>query len=145
MIKTGRYGQVLFDPAGTTPVEVISINKWKLSMKTSKQDVTCFGDVNRVYVPGMPDLTGSLSGFWNSEELAILEGAMNADTPGLLSLVPNKNEATFKFEGPSYFDFNIDATVDGAPEVSSEFMAAGPWTVPTGLPLSREGREGRAR
>lgn len=137
MIKTGRYGKVSFDPAPTVtpaPVEVISLNKWKLSMKTSKQNVTCFGDTNAVYVPGMPDLSGTLSGFWNSDELTILDAAMNADVPGFLELMPNKNEATFKFAGPAYFDFNIDATVDGAPEVSSEFMAAGSWDVPSGTP-----------
>jgi len=36
MIKSGRYGEVLYDPAATLPVVIASINKWKLSLKTDK-------------------------------------------------------------------------------------------------------------
>ena len=54
-IISGRHGQVLWDPAGTTPVEIISLNAWTADFKTEYEDVTCFGDVNRVYIPGMKD------------------------------------------------------------------------------------------
>jgi hypothetical protein len=130
MIKTGRYGQVLWDPAGTTPVEVISLNAWKLSMKTDYEDVTCFNDANKVYVPGMPDLSGSMSGFWNSSSLVIIAAAFDATTPGKLELVPNRNESTIKFSGLAYLDADIDATL-AVPKLSSTFKAAGPWTIPT--------------
>ena len=96
MIKTGRYGQVMWDPAGVvpgTPTAIISINNWKLSLKTDRIDVSCFGDVNRVYVPGLKDVSGSVAGFWNSEELALVEAA-DQETPGLLKLIPNTTEPT---------------------------------------------------
>ena len=57
-IISGRNGQVLWDPAGTTPVEIISLNAWIADFKTEYEDVTCFGDVNRVYIPGMKDAGG---------------------------------------------------------------------------------------
>jgi len=129
MIKTGRYGQVLWDPAGVvpgTPTEIISINNWKLSLKTDRIDVSCFGDVNRVYVPGLKDISGSLAGFWNSEELALVEAA-DQETPGLLKLVPNTTEPTFFWSGLAYMDADIDTSVDGAPALSGTFSAAGPW------------------
>jgi hypothetical protein len=43
-------------------------------------------------------------------------------------------------------DAEVDTGVEGAPAVSGSFMAAGPWTQPTGLPLGRDaGAEARAR
>jgi hypothetical protein len=130
MIKTGRDGQVLWDPAGVspgTPVVVVSLNSWKLSLKTDRIDVSCFGDVNRVYVPGLKDVSGSLGGYWNSEELALVEAA-DMVTPGLLKLVPHSSEATFFWSGLAYMDADIDTSVDGAPALTGTFSAAGPWS-----------------
>jgi hypothetical protein len=134
-IKTGRYGDVKYDPAGTGGaglVSIISINTWKLSLKTDYEDVSCFGDQNKVYVPGLKDVSGSFEGFWNSEELTLFEAA-DAPTPGLLELTPNTTEPTFKWSGLAYIDAEIDCSMK-APKVSSEFMAAGPWTGPAATP-----------
>lgn len=127
-IKTGRYGTIKYDPAGTTPVALISLNKWKMSQATPMSKVTCFGDSNDVYVPGMKDLKGSVSGFWNSTNVVLFD-AVDAATPGLLELAPNSTEATFKWSGLAYLDADIDCSVDGPPTVMSNFTAAGAWTM----------------
>jgi hypothetical protein len=130
MIKTGRYGEVAWDATGTlpgTPVAIISLNNWKASFKTDYEDVTCFGDSNKVYVPGMKDVSGSVAGFWNSADVTLFEAA-DSPTPGVLKLTPNTTENTFFWSGLAYMDAEIDTSVDGAPTVSGEFRAAGPWT-----------------
>jgi len=124
-IISGRNGQVLWDPAGTTAVEILSLNAWTADFKTEYEDVTCFGDVNRVYIPGMKDAGGTLSGFFNSAELALFEAA-EQDTPGLLKLVPSSTEASFFWTGPAYMDASIDASLS-APKVSGTWKAAGPF------------------
>jgi hypothetical protein len=132
MIKTGRYGEVLWDATGAapgTPVEIVSLNAWKLSIKTEKEDVTCFNDPNKVYVPGMKDMSGTVAGFWNSDELALFEAA-DAGAPGQLKLMPNRQETTFFWSGLAYLDADIDASLK-APKVSGTFAAAGPWTGPS--------------
>jgi hypothetical protein len=130
-ILTGRYGQVLYDPLGATAtVPIVSLNAWKLSTKTEKEDVSCFGDANKVYVPGLKDLSGSVGGFWNSADLTLFEAA-DAATPGMLKLLPNENEATFFWSGLAYLDADIDCTLK-APKVTGTFVAAGPWTPPAG-------------
>ena len=129
-ILSGRYGEVLWDPTGAspgTPVVIASIKNFKLSLKTDKIDVTCFGDENKVYVPGMKDISGSTDGFWNSADTTLVEAA-DAATPGLLKLVPNSTEATFFWSGLAYMDAEIDTSVDGAPALTSTFSAAGPWS-----------------
>jgi hypothetical protein len=142
-IKSGRYGQVLWDPTGgATPVEVISLNAWVADFKTEYEDVTCFGDVNRVYIPGMKDAGGNISGFFNSAELALFEAA-EQDTPGLLKLVPSSTEATFFWSGPAYMDASIDASL-AAPKVSGTWKAAGPFVLNGGV-MSAGAREAQAR
>lgn len=130
-IKTGRYGTVKYDAAAGSPltlVDLISINAWKLSLKTDYEDVTCFGDLNKVYVPGLKDVSGSIAGFWNSSSTVLFD-ATDAPTPGWLELAPNSTEATFNFSGLGYLDADIDCSAKGAPKISGSIHAAGPWTL----------------
>jgi hypothetical protein len=124
-IKTGRYGLVEYDPAGITPVALISLNAWKLSLKTNYEEVSAFQDPNKVYVPGLRDIAGSLGGFWNASNVVLFQ-ATGAATPGKLRLSPNSTEPTFTFSGLAYLDADIDCSL-GAPKVSGSFVAAGPW------------------
>lgn len=134
-IKSGRYGKVAWDFDGGSPlvlVELLTIEKWKLSYKTDKINVTCFGPsvTNKVYVPTLPDVTGTLSGYWDSTERA-LWAASQASTPGHLQLLPNRNESSYGFSGLAFIDADIDCDVQGvAGKISASFMAAGPWDVP---------------
>lgn len=143
MILSGRNGQVLWDPTGAgTPVEIISLNAWKADFKTEYEDVTCFGDVNRVYIPGMKDAGGDIAGFFNSAELAVFEAA-EQDTPGTLKLIPSSTEPTVFWSGPAYMDASIDASLS-APKLSGSWKAAGPFVLSGGV-LSATARTARAR
>ena len=126
------HGSVKYDPTGgTTAAEIMSLNGWKASFKNTYEDVTCFQDTNLVYVPGLPDVSGSLLGFWNSAETVLFE-ATKAPVPGLLELTPNNTEPLFKWSGLAYLDADIDCTVKGAPKVTGTFKAGGPWTMAVG-------------
>lgn len=128
-IKTGRYGKVAWDPlGGSALVQIVSINAWKGSFDTDYEDVTCFGDTNRVSIPGLMKAEGEFSGFWNSAELALFKAAMSP-TPGTLQLMPNTTEPTFFWQGLAYMGAEIDCSLE-APKVSGKWTAAGPWTVP---------------
>ncbi len=128
-IKTGRYGKVSWDPAGGSAlVQIISINAWKGDFKTDYEDVSCFGDTNKVYIPGLMDISGSFDGFWNAAELSLFKASMSP-TPGTLQLMPNTTEAAFFWQGAAYMDASIDCSMN-APKVTGTFKAAGAWTVP---------------
>jgi hypothetical protein len=137
-IKTGRYGQVKYDPNGEdSPLDlqtIVSLNTWKLSQKTDKINVTCFGDNNKKYVMGLKDISGSVGGFWNSSSLTLFQ-AVDAADPGFLELVPNFNdsigspEVVPAFSGLAYLDVDIDTDVEGAPKITGSFVAAGDWSL----------------
>ena len=127
-ILSGRNGQVLYDPAGVTPVALVSLKSWKASFKTDYFDVTCFGALNKAKVPGLADIAGSGDGFWNSSNV-VLFAAAGATTPGKLKLVPNSTEPTFFASGLAYMSADINVDVNGAPAVSFSWVAAAdfPW------------------
>lgn len=136
MIRSGRNGAVKWDPTGVggaTAVLLMSIKNWKLSLKTDKINVTCFGDGNKVYVPGLRDISGSLSGFWNSDDLSLIEATVLAD-PGFIELIPDTTDtpSTLMFSGKAYLDAEIDTDVEGAPALSGQILAAGTWVMPVG-------------
>jgi len=136
MILSGRDGLVKWDPTGVgglTAEALASIKAFTLSLATEKINVTCFQDTNRVYIPGMRDISGTLTGFWNSDDMSLIE-ATALTAPGMLELIPHSNDPSaatpHAFTGLAYMDAELDTDVEGAPALSGTFMAAGPWTLP---------------
>jgi hypothetical protein len=135
MIRSGRNGSVKWDPTGVggpTAVALMSIKGFQLSLATEKINVSCFGDQNRVYIPGLKDISGTLTGFWNSADMSLIE-ATELTAPGFLELIPDTGDGTptpYAFSGQAYMDAEINTDVEGAPELSGTFMAAGSWTLP---------------
>jgi hypothetical protein len=149
MIRSGRNGSVKWDPTGAggvTAVALMSIKSFSLSLATEKINVSCFGDQNRVYIPGLRDISGSLGGFWNSEDMSLVE-ATELTAPGYLELIPDTGDGTpapHSFSGLAYLDAEINTDVEGAPEMTGSFMAAGSWTMPSAAAALAAGEGTRA-
>jgi len=143
-IKSGRQGQVKLGVDEATATAVASLHNWTLSLATEMIEVTCFLDTNKVYVPGMRDISGTIGGFWNSEELAVIE-ATDDETPLHMVLIPNISEATFIFSGLAYVSAEIEVPVNGAPTLSGTFSGAGPWDLPTAALMAARAERQRSR
>jgi len=138
-IKSGRLGRVRYAPAGVISpgglATIISINAWSWSLKTDYEDVSCFGDTNKVYIPGLRDVGGTFGGFFNLSDLTIVH-ATSAESPGQIELTHNTSDTTGSplaaavFTGLGYMDADINCSVNGAPKLTSTFKAAGAWTLP---------------
>ena len=90
----------------------------------------------------MKDASGSISGFFNSEELALFEAA-ESDTPGTLKLVPSTTEPLVFWTGPAYMDASINSSL-AAPKLSGTWKAAGPFLLNGGV-LSATAAAARAK
>jgi hypothetical protein len=122
---------MLIDPAGGTAyVAVGAINAWTLDQTRDTVDVTAFGDANKQYVVGLPDVKGTFGGWWDdtSTPTAVFDVAGGA-TPVGLKLVPTSLTATIFFSGLAYLDASIDVSATGAIGISGNWVAAGPWTL----------------
>lgn len=131
-ILTGRYGEVFYDSLSTSPhpgTQLGALNAFKLSMSKDYEEVTCFQDTNKVYVPGLIDISGSVAGFLDATVKTIFDAA-KAATPGWIRLMPNTLSApNFVYEGPAYIDASLDCSLK-VPKISGNFKAAGSWFTP---------------
>jgi hypothetical protein len=123
----GREGRVYMSASGTTEaVSVANLTAWTLDMPRDRVDVTAFGDANKVYVAGLKDITGTLSGFWDDTSDALYDGAESSDGV-LFYLYPSANVLTKYFYGPAWVDMAIAVGVSDAVSISGNFGAKGAW------------------
>jgi hypothetical protein len=147
--RHGSTGEIMMDPTGgSTPVTVASLNKWSIDFDRDKEDVTCFGDTNKVYVLGLPDVQGDIEGVWDETTSPDFIRVALGDVPVLLKLIPSMLAPTYFFTGLAYLSTSIECAADGAVTLSGSFVAAGPWTMePAEVLTARRGpaAEGEAR
>lgn len=123
----GKRGVVYASRTGSgTASPVLSQSKWTLDQATDKTDVTAFLDANKVYVQGLKDLKGTISGWWDSADDTLFDAADSADGAKLY-LYPSLDAPSFFWSGPAWLDAKIDVDVKGAVTVESTFTAAGSW------------------
>jgi len=124
----GRTGVVYIAIESVTGVatSTISLNAWTINRATDKFEVTSFGDANKTYVQGLPDVQGTIGGFWNDAETKPFGGA--ASTTGVkLYLYPDSTAPTKYAYGTAWLDASITVPVGGAVAISANFAAAGSW------------------
>lgn len=124
----GKNAAVYVSPTGTgTAVPISGLTKWTLDRATDKVPVTAFGDTNKSYVQGLPDLKGTLSGFWDSSSDPLYAAGASADGTKLYLYPDRLNAPTVYDAGPAWIDTAIDVDVNGAVAISSSFVANGSW------------------
>lgn len=122
----GRRGLIYIDVAGGALASPLPFqSKWEISFTTDKDDVTSFGDGNKTYVAGLPDASGSFSGFYDDAT----SQTYTAATDGIARkfyLYPSSSTVTQYWFGNILPDFKVDGDVGAAVTVSASWVAAGP-------------------
>lgn len=126
--SAGRGGAVYVSPTGTgVAVSVINLTKWSLDRSTDTIPVTAFGDLNKTYVQGLPDLKGTLSGFWDTATDPLYLAGISPDGTKMYLYPDRINTPTAYDYGPAWLNTSIDVDVNGAVTVSASFVASGSW------------------
>lgn len=95
-------------------------------MAREKVDVTSFQDLNMVKVQGLPDIKGSLSGFWDEAETKVFTAS--EETAGVrMYLYPSADAPTHYWYGLAWVDYGLEDDVKGSINMSMTFEAAGSW------------------
>lgn len=97
--------------------------KWQINHSTDKQDVTAMGDDNKIYVSGLPDATGSFSGFYDDATAQTYTAAIDG-LPRKFYLYPSVLTNTQYWWGTILVDMTVDGGVDQAVNVSANWNAA---------------------
>jgi len=123
----GRRGVVYISTTGSGAASIVlSLTDWSLDMATDTVEVTSFGDVNKVYVQGLPDINGSFSGFWNDAEDKLFTAASSTDGCKIY-LYPSADAASKYFYGPAWLSVSVSTAVGDAVKVTGNFLANGTW------------------
>ena len=120
----GRNGRVYMNlTSGGTAEPVAFLNSWSISFAVDKQEVTAFGDANKIYVAGLPDASGEFSGFYDDATVQTFTAASDG-VARKFYLYPSTLTNGQYFWGTIFPDFAVNAAVAGAAEVSSSWNAA---------------------
>jgi hypothetical protein len=123
----GRKGVVYASTTGSGAATlVVSLTDWSLDMNTDTVEVTSFGDLNKTYVQGLPDINGQFSGFWNDTEDKIFTAASSTDGCKLY-LYPSSDAPSKYFYGPAWLSVSVSTSVSDAVKISGSFSANGTW------------------
>lgn len=122
-----RKGVIYLSTTGSgVATSVLSMNQWTVNYATDDIDVTSFGDQNKVYVPGLPNLQGTFKGFWDDLESKPFTAATSVDGCNLY-LYPSADTPTKYWYGPAWLDCTMDCSVAGAVTLGGSFAARGSW------------------
>lgn len=92
---------------------------------TDKVEVTASGDVNKVYVAGLPDGAGSFEFWYDDATVQTYTAAVDGISRKMYLYPDFVNTPTQYWYGYILPDFNISATIDGGVEGTASWNAAG--------------------
>lgn len=122
--NAGRNARIYFAMASGAEASSLAYQaEWTINFGTPKIDVTAFGDANKVTVSGLPEASGSFSGFYDDSSAQTYTAAVDG-LARKFYLYPNAGLATRYFFGTINTDINFGSTVGGAVTVSSAWEAA---------------------
>lgn len=115
------YVGLASDIASAEPVAYIS--EFTGEFASEKFDVTGFGDTGKAYVAGLPDATGSFSGFFDTASDQLYAAAKDGKARKFY-FYPDHSTTTDYYFGTAFFDFSVSFPVGGAASVSGNWAAA---------------------
>jgi hypothetical protein len=122
----GRSGRIYANVTSAGTAEPITfLSNWSINFATDKIEVTAFGDTGKAYVAGLPDASGDYSGFYDDGTTQFYTAAVDG-VARKFYLYPSLLTATQYWFGSAIFDFNVQAAVDGAVQVSGSWAASTP-------------------
>lgn len=123
--RHGRNGRIFVSIASGGTAEPVAYQAaWSIDFSTDDDEVTAFGDANKVYVAGLPDASGSFSGFWDDATAQLYTAAQDGVARKVYLYPDFTNAAGVYWFGTALFDFSITTGVGEANKVSGNFKAA---------------------
>jgi len=109
--------------SGGTAEPIAFLSSWSINFEVDKEEVTAFGDANKIYVSGLPDASGEFSGFYDDATVQVYTAASDGIARKMY-LYPSINASGQYFWGTVLVDFKVNGAVAGAVEISSSWNAA---------------------
>lgn len=123
--RHGRNAQVYIGvTSGAAASPVAFQASWSINMVTDKQDVTAFGDGNKVYVAGLPDSSGDFSGFMDDATSQTYIAATDGLARNFYLYPDAINDPSVYWFGTVLPDFSADGAIGGPVNMKASWNAA---------------------
>lgn len=110
--------------SGGTAEPIAFVSKHSLKAATDKQEVTAYGDANKIYVVGLPDASGSFSGFYDDQTVQTYTAAIDGVARKFYLYPDIVNDPAQYWHGTIFPDFSTEGDVAGAIAFSADWVAA---------------------
>ena len=97
-----------------------------INKTTDRVEVTAFGDGNKTYVQGFPDVTGDFSVRFDDTDDTYFDAA-ESTTAVKIYAYPSRDAQTIYHYGTAWVDASMECTIDGAVNITGSFAAASTW------------------
>jgi len=116
---------------GSGGVKVAAKTEWTLQRNRDYVDATVFGDVNKTYLAGLPNVQGTFAGILDVSGDLLLSAATSAAQQIYLYADDGTNLGTEHLvaHGPGFIDASVNATNTDAIRYSGEFRASDAWVI----------------
>jgi hypothetical protein len=128
----GKNGAIYLGGPKGTGQKLTNKTEWTLNLNRDYVDSTVFGDVNKTYLVGLKDISGTFAGLLTISG----DAQVNAANSDILSVYLYGDDATVPggtllliAAGPGLIDAAITASNTDAIKTTGNFRAAGAWVV----------------
>ena len=110
--------------AGAAASPVPFMASWTMTQVTDKQEVTAFGDGNKVYVAGLPDASGDFGGFMDDSSSQTYVAAVDGLARNFYLYPSVTLDPSVYWFGTVIADFSTDGAVAGPVNAKATWVAA---------------------
>lgn len=128
----GKNGAIYLDGPKGTGTKVSVKTEYTINLGRDYVDATVFGDVNKTYLTGLKDISGTWAGLMDVSG-DLLVNASDEDEKDIYLYADDRDGSEILLaSGPGLFDASINASNSDAIRASGNLRAAGPWSVLSG-------------
>jgi hypothetical protein len=113
---------------GSGGIKVADKTEWTLQRNRDYVDATTFGDTNKTYLAGLPNVQGTFAGLLDTSGDLLLDAA-TSDAMQIYLYADDGASPVLIANGPGFIDGTVTASVNDAIRYTGEFRAQGAWTI----------------
>ena len=113
---------------GSGGIKVASKTDWTLRRNRDYVDATVFGDTNKTYLAGLPNVEGTFAGLMDVSGDLLLNAA-TSDSTQIYLYADDGGTPVLIANGPGLIDGNVTVSSTDAIRFTGEFRASGAWTI----------------
>lgn len=129
----GKNGAIYLNGGKGAGTKVTNKTEWTLNLNRDYVDATVFGDVNKTYLVGLKDVSGTYAGMMDISGDYLVNAT---DQDSIMTYLYADDRDGFEVligSGLALHDSSVNCSNTDAVRCSGNFRAAGPWTILSGL------------